>query len=55
VSADESSMMLNVRIPSKCARSGITSFELCEDKPGYVRNFIIYTGKDKIFDESLKN
>jgi hypothetical protein len=49
VSVDESLMMWmgrlswKVYIPSKRARFGIKSFELCEAKSGYVRNFIIYT------------
>jgi hypothetical protein len=43
-----------VYIPSKHARFGIRSFELCEAKSGYVWNFIIYIGKDGVFDETLK-
>jgi hypothetical protein len=43
-----------VYILSKLARFGIKSFELCEAKPGYVWNFITYTGQGTIFDESLK-
>jgi DNA-directed RNA polymerase subunit RPC12/RpoP len=54
VSVDESLMMWKVYIPSKCARCGIKSFELCEAKSGYVWNFMIYTGQDTAFDESLK-
>jgi hypothetical protein len=42
-------------VPSKRARFGIKSFELCEAKSGYVWNVIIYTGQDTVFDESLKN
>jgi hypothetical protein len=42
-------------MPSKRARSGIKSFELCEDKSAYAWNFVIYIGQDTIFDESLKN
>jgi hypothetical protein len=42
-------------IPSKRARFGIKSFELCEAKSGYVWNFIIYTGQDIVFDEALEN
>lgn len=61
VSVDESLMMWKGRlgwkvfIPSKRARFGIKSFELCEAESGYVWNFIIYIGKETIFDESLKD
>jgi hypothetical protein len=61
VSADESMMtwkrrlLWKVYIPSKRATFGIKSFELCEAKSGYVWNFIIYTGQDTVFYESLKN
>jgi hypothetical protein len=61
VSVDESLMMWKghllwkVHIPSKCARFGIKSFELCEAISGYIWNFIVYTGQDTVFDESLKN
>lgn len=61
VSIDESLMMWKGRlawkvfIPSKRARFGIKSFELCEAKSGYVWNFLIYVGKETIFDESLKD
>jgi hypothetical protein len=42
-------------IPSKRARFGIKSFQLCEAKSGYIWNFIIYIGQDTIFEKSLKN
>jgi hypothetical protein len=60
VSLDESLMMWQGRlswkvyIPSKQARFGIKSFDLCEAKSGYVWNCIIYTGQDTIFEKSLK-
>jgi hypothetical protein len=44
VSVDESLMMWKVYIPSKRAKFGIKSFELCEAKSGYVWNFIICIG-----------
>jgi hypothetical protein len=44
-----------VYIPSKHVRFGIKSFELCEAKYGYVRNFTIYTVQDTVFDEFVKN
>jgi hypothetical protein len=44
-----------VYIPSKHARFGIKSFELCEAKSAYAWKFVIYIGQDTIFDESLKN
>ena len=61
VSIDESLMMWKgklgwkVFIPSKRARFGIKSFELCEAKSGYVWNFLVYVGKETVFDESLKD
>jgi hypothetical protein len=57
VSVDESLMMWKGRlswkvyIPSKCARFGIKSFELCKAKSGCVWNFI-YNGQDTVFTES---
>jgi hypothetical protein len=44
-----------VYIPSKRARFGIKSFELCEAKSGNVRKIIIYVGQDTAFDDSLGN
>jgi hypothetical protein len=50
MSVDESLMMWKghfswkVYIPSKCARFGIKSFELCEAKADYIWNIIIYIG-----------
>jgi hypothetical protein len=58
VSVDESLMMWKGRllwkvyIPSKRARFGIKSFELCEAKSSYVWNFIIYIGQYTIFTVS---
>jgi hypothetical protein len=40
----EGTFVVKVYIPSKRARFGIKSFELCEAKSVYVRNYIIYTG-----------
>ena len=37
-------LSLRVYIPSKRERHGIKIFMLCESKPGYLSNFIIYTG-----------
>lgn len=48
-------MSWKVYIPSKHARFGIKSLELCEAKSGYVWNFIVYVGQDIAFDETLKN
>jgi hypothetical protein len=55
VSVEEYLMMWKIYIPSKHARFGIKSFELCETKSGYVWNFIIYTGQDTVFGKFLKN
>ncbi|KAG6454575.1 piggyBac transposable element-derived protein 4 [Manduca sexta] len=33
-------------VPSKAARYGIKTFELCESATGYLLSFIIYTGKE---------
>ena len=40
-------------IPTKRARFGIKSFEICESVSGYIWNFFIYIGKDTIYDESI--
>jgi hypothetical protein len=61
VSIDESLMMWKgcllwkIYSPSKRARFGTKTIELCEAKSGYVRNFVIYIGWDTIFEESLRN
>jgi hypothetical protein len=39
-------------IPSKCARFGIKSFELCEAIFGSVWNVILYNGQDTVFTAS---
>jgi hypothetical protein len=43
---------IHAYIPSKCAKFGVKSSELCEAKSGYVWNFIIYPGQDTIFTVS---
>jgi hypothetical protein len=61
VSVNESLMMWKgyllwkLYVPSKYARFGIKSFELCEAKSGYVWNFVIYIGEDTAFDCTLRN
>ena len=40
-------------IPSKRARFGIKSFEICESSSGYIWNFFIYTGKDTAYDPDI--
>jgi hypothetical protein len=47
-------LLWKVYIPSERARFGVKSFELYGARPCYVWNFIIYTGQDTIFEESLK-
>ncbi|XP_064631427.1 piggyBac transposable element-derived protein 4-like [Lineus longissimus] len=52
IAIDESLMMWKGRlgwkqyIPSKRARFGIKSYELCESQSGYIWDFFIYTGQD---------
>jgi hypothetical protein len=48
------SLSWKVYIPSKSARFGIKTFELCEDKSGYIWNFVIYIGQDTVFENSIK-
>ena len=40
---------------SICARFGIKSFKLCEAESGYVWNFIVYVGKETVFDENVRD
>ncbi|CAL1300060.1 unnamed protein product [Larinioides sclopetarius] len=60
VTIDESLMLFKGRlhwkqyIPLKRSRFGIKSFMLCESKSGYVYQFIIYTGKDTLFDNNYQ-
>ena len=54
VSIDESLMLWKGRlswkqyIPSKRARYGIKSYEICESSTGYISEFFVYTGKNTI-------
>ena len=41
-------------MPTKRAHFGIKSFKLCEAESIYVWNFIVYVGKETVFDENLK-
>ena len=36
-------------IPTKRARFGIKSFEICESSSGYIWSFFVYTGKDTVY------
>lgn len=60
VTIDESLMLFKGRlhwkqyILLKRSRFGIKSFMLCESKSGYVYQFIIYTGKDTLFDNNYQ-
>ena len=40
-------------IPSKSSKVGIKSYELCESSSGYLWSFIIYTGKDTVFQTAF--
>ena len=40
-------------IPLKASKFGIKSYELCESSSGYLWSFIIYTGKDTVFQTAL--
>ena len=40
-------------IPSKSSKVGIKSYELCESSSGYLWSFIIYTGKDIMFQTAF--
>ena len=42
-------------IPSRRKRFRMKFYELCESSSGYVWNFIIYTGKDTVYDEKYCN
>ena len=55
VSIDESLMLWKGRlgwrqyIPSKRARYGIKSYEICDSQSGYIWDFFVYTGKETAF------
>ena len=61
VSVDESLMLWKghlawkVYVPTKCAHFSIKSFKLCEAKSGYIWNFIVYVGKETVFDENVRD
>jgi len=40
-------------IPLKSSKFGIKSYELCESSSGYLWSFIIYTGKDTVFQTAF--
>ena len=40
-------------IPLKASKFGIKSYELCESSSGYLWSFIIYTGKDTVFQTAF--
>ena len=40
-------------IPTKRARFGIKSFEICESSSGYIWDFFVYIGKDKIYNPDI--
>jgi len=40
-------------IPLKSSKFGIKSYELCESSSGYLCSFIIYTGKDTVFQTAF--
>ena len=61
ISIDESLMLWKGRlgwrqyIPSKRARNGIKSYELCESSSGYVWDFFVYTGKETAYRPEYVN
>jgi len=40
-------------IPLKSSKFGIKSYQLCESSSGYLWSFIIYTGKDTVFQTAF--
>lgn len=40
---------------TKSARFGFKYYQLCENRTGYICNFLLYVGKDTRFDEELNN
>jgi len=40
-------------IPLNSSKFGIKSFEICESSSGYLWSFIIYTGKDTVFQKAF--
>ena len=61
VSIDESLMLWKGRlswkqyIPSKRARYGIKSYEICESSTGYIWDFFVYTGKSTEYNSAYEN
>ena len=61
VSIDESLMLWKGRlswkqyIPSKRARYGIKSYEICESSSGYIWDFFVYTGKNTVYNSAYDN
>ena len=59
VAIDESLMLWRGRISFrqyislKSSKFGIKSYELCESNSGYLWSFVIYTGKDTVFQTSF--
>src|SRR5215510_1156610 len=59
IAIDESLMLWTGRlsfrqyIPLKSSKFGIKSYELCESSSGYLWSFIIYTGKDTVFQTAF--
>ncbi|XP_023238888.1 piggyBac transposable element-derived protein 4-like [Centruroides sculpturatus] len=58
---DESLMLFKGRLswrqymPLKRSRFGVKFYMLCESASGYLYNFIIYTGKDTVFNQKYKD
>jgi len=59
IAIDESLMLWRGRlsfkqyIPLKSSKFGIKSYELCESSSGYLCSFVIYTGKDTVFQTAF--